>query len=51
MAFQIKEGIDAQKTRFVGYPNDPVSTDNVLYIVDVCYLESYEKPIVKEYVF
>ncbi len=38
----------AQKTRFIGKENGPVSAENVGHIVDLCYVPSHEKAIVKE---
>jgi len=37
----------AQKHRFVGLENGPVGPENVGHIVDLCYVSSSEKAIVK----
>jgi hypothetical protein len=49
MAYKIGGNIVPQKHRFVGKgENSPVSPKNVLHIVDLCYVPSSEKTIVKQ---
>ena len=50
MAYKIGQKIVAQKHRFVGLKNGPVSSDseNIGHIVDLCYVPSSEKAIVKQ---
>ena len=48
MAYKIGQKIVAQKHRFVGLENGPVSPENVGHIVDLCYVPSSEKAIVKQ---
>ena len=48
MAYKIGQKIVAQKHRFVGLENGPVSSENVGHIVDLCYVPSSEKAIVKQ---
>ena len=47
MAYKIGQKIVAQKHRFVGLENGPVSSENVGHIVNLCYVPSSEKAIVK----
>lgn len=48
MAYKIGQNIVNQKHRFVGLENGPVSSENVGHIVDLCYVPSSEKAIVKQ---
>ena len=48
MAYKIGQNIVAQKHRFVGLENGPVGPENVGHIVDLCYVPSSEKTIVKQ---
>ena len=48
MSYKIGQKIVDQKHRFVGLENGPVSSENVGHIVDLCYLPSSEKAIVKQ---
>lgn len=47
MAYKIGQNIVAQKHKFVGLENGPVGAENVGHIVDLCYVPSSEKTIVK----
>lgn len=47
MAFDMGEKLAKQKSRFVGVPGGPVEPKNVLHIVDLAYVPSTEKQIVK----
>ena len=48
MAYKLGQKIVAQKHRFVGLEKGPVGPENVGHIVDLCYVPSSEKAIVKE---
>nr|YP_010444277.1 hypothetical protein NQZ09_pgp142 [Fibrocapsa japonica]UTE95164.1 hypothetical protein FjapPt_p082 [Fibrocapsa japonica] len=48
MAYKIGQNIVAYKHRFVGLENAPGSFENVGHIVDLCYVSSSEKAIVKQ---
>ena len=48
MSYKIGQKIVAQKHRFVGLENGPVVPENVGHIVDLCYVPSSEKAIVKQ---
>ena len=48
MSYKIGQKIVAQKHRFVGLENGPVAPENVGHIVDLCYVPSSEKTIVKQ---
>lgn len=48
MSYRIGQKIVAQKKRFVGLENGPLSPENVSHIVDLCYMPSSEKAIVKQ---
>ena len=48
MSYKIGQKIVAQKHRFVGLENGPVALENVGHIVDLCYVPSSEKTIVKQ---
>ncbi len=48
MAYKIGQNIVAQKHRFVGLENGPVSSENVGHIVDLCYVPGNEKAIVRQ---
>lgn len=48
MAYRLGQKIVAQKHIFVGLDNGPVGPDNVGHIVDLCYVPSSEKSIVKQ---
>lgn len=48
MSYKIGQNIVAQKDRFVGLENGPVGPENVGHIVDLCYVPSSEKAIVKQ---
>ena len=48
MAYKIGQNIVAQKHRFVGLENGPVGPENVGHLVDLCYVPSSEKTIVKQ---
>ena len=49
MASDLGESISDQKKRFCGLDQGPRSTRNVLHIVDLCYVPSHEKEIVKDF--
>ena len=49
MAYDMGERIFDQKERFCELEQGPKSSENVLHIVDLAYVSSYEKEIVKEY--
>lgn len=48
MAYKIGQKIVKQKHTFVGLENGPVGPENVGHIVDLCYVPSSEKAIVKQ---
>ena len=48
MSYKIGQKIVAQKHRFVGLENGPLGPENVGHIVDLCYVPSSEKAIVKQ---
>ncbi len=48
MASRLGQKLVAQKYRFVGLENGPVGSENVSHIVDLCYVPSSEKAIVKQ---
>lgn len=48
MGYQIGENIVDQKHYFIGREKGPVSPENVDHIVDLCYVPSNEKDIVKQ---
>jgi len=48
MSYKIGKSIVVQKGRFVGLENGPVGPENVYHIVDLCYVPSSEKAIVKQ---
>ena len=48
MSYKIGQKIVAQKHKFVGLENGPVAPENVGHIVDLCYVPSSEKTIVKQ---
>ena len=48
MAYSVGEKIVKQKSRFVGRPNGPQSAKNVLHLVDLSYVPSSEKSIVRK---
>ena len=48
MSYRIGQKIVAQKQRFVGLENGPLGPENVGHIVDLCYVPSSEKAIVKQ---
>ena len=48
MAYKIGQNIVAQKHRFVCLENGPVGPENVGHLVDLCYVPSSEKAIVKQ---
>lgn len=48
MAYRIREKIVDQKQKFVGLENGPLGPENVGHIVDLCYVPSSEKAIVKQ---
>lgn len=48
MSYKIGQKIVARKDRFVGLENGPVGPENVGHIVDLCYVPSSEKAIVKQ---
>jgi hypothetical protein len=48
MAYKIGQKIVAQKYRFIGLKNGPVNSESVGHIVDLCYVPSSEKAIVKQ---
>ena len=48
MAYDLGEAISDQKKRFCGLEQGPRSKKNVLHIVDLCYVPTDEKQIVKE---
>lgn len=47
MSFDLGESISEQKNRFCGLEGGPKSSENVLHIVDLCYVPKNEKEIVK----
>ena len=49
MAHNMGKSIRKQKERFCGLEQGPKSSENVLHIVDLAYIPSHEKEIVKEY--
>ena len=48
MAYKLGQKIVVQKHRFVGLDKGPVGPENVGHIVDLCYVPSSEKTIVKQ---
>nr|QYB19239.1 hypothetical protein [Climaconeis cf. scalaris]QYB19338.1 hypothetical protein [Climaconeis cf. scalaris] len=48
MSYKIGQKIVAQKHKFVGLENGPVGPENVGHIVDLCYVPSSKKAIVKQ---
>lgn len=48
MSYRIGQKIVAQKQRFVGLEDGPLGPENVGHIVDLCYVPSSEKAIVKQ---
>lgn len=48
MAYKLGQKIVKQKNLYVGLPGGPVGPENVLHIVDLCYVPSHEKSIVKQ---
>ena len=48
MAYNIGKNIVIQKYKFVGEKDGPDGPDNVAHLVDLCYLPSNEKSIVKQ---
>ena len=48
MSYKLGQKIVAQKQRFVGLENGPLGPENVGHIVDICYVPSSEKTIVKQ---
>lgn len=49
MAYNIGESLVKQKKRFCRLEQGPESSKNVLHIIDMAYVPSHEKEIVKEY--
>jgi hypothetical protein len=49
MANNMEESLVKQKERFCGLEQGPESNENVLHIIDLAYVPSHEKEIVKEY--
>jgi hypothetical protein len=49
MAYNMGESIVKQKEKFCGLEQGPESSENVLHIMDLAYVPSNEKTIVKEY--
>ena len=49
MAYDMGERIVDQKEKFCGLEQGPKSSENVLHVVDLAYVPSHEKEIVKEY--
>lgn len=49
MASDLGESISNQKKRFCGLEQGPRSSKNVLHIVDLCYVPTNEKQIVKDF--
>jgi hypothetical protein len=49
MAYRMGNAIIDQKERFCGFEQGPESSENVLHVVDLAYVPSHEKEIVKEY--
>ena len=47
MASDLGESISNQKKRFSDFDQGSISSRNVLHIVDLCYVPSHEKEIVK----
>ena len=48
MAQHIGRTVVKQKTTLLGRENGPVKPENVGHIIDLCYVPSHEKAIVKE---
>ena len=48
MAYSVGKKIVNQKSKFVGKQNGPKNPNNVLHIVDLCYVPSSEKSIVRK---
>lgn len=49
MANNMGKSLVKQKERFCGLEQGPESSENVLHIIDLAYVPSHEKEIVKEY--
>ena len=49
IANNMGKSIVKQKERFCGFEQGPESSENVLHIIDLAYVPSHEKEIVKEY--
>lgn len=49
MAQNLGGSIIKQKQRFCGLDQGPKSSKNILHIVDLCYVPSNEKKIVKDF--
>ena len=49
MAYNMGKSLVKQKERFCGLEQGPESSENVLHIIDMAYVPSHEKEIVKEY--
>ena len=49
MALNMGRSIMKQKQRFCGLDQGPRSSRNVLHLVDLCYVPSHEKQIVKDF--
>ena len=47
MAYEIGQKIAKQKQTFVGEEGGPASPENVGHMVDLCYVQAHEKPLVK----
>jgi hypothetical protein len=48
MGYDIGGNLAEQKIRFVGKEGGPLNAENVLHIIDLVYVPSYEKTVVKE---
>lgn len=48
MSYRIGQNTIAQKQRFVGLENGSLDSENVGYIVDLCYVPPSKKVIVKQ---
>ena len=51
MSYRIGQKIIAQKNKFVGLKNGPLTPNNVDHIVDLCYILSSEKMNVKKMLY
>lgn len=49
MASDLGKSITAKKKRFCGLEQGPKSSKNVFHIVDLCYVPTNEKQIVKDF--